>query len=227
MATLQFGGDYWEKHLPGIHNLSSGAKLHLILSLVIYLGVSIRAFLVLVFIFESNNQPMREMITPLAHALVLEESDTNIEYPSLQIRIKDLTIARMRELLQPGVLADKYRGLARLSTQLRKDAEHDLRRRKQQSKIKSEQGPPRSANGIWPAGTSVFAEHNDSSFGGIELHVLALYDDKIPATSSGENNTRSGDPTRSSQRGAGAPTGVRRNDAGLLAYFPYGRSLRQ
>ncbi|KAJ7679937.1 hypothetical protein B0H17DRAFT_1206224 [Mycena rosella] len=55
---------------------------------------------------------MREMITPLAHAIVLEESDNIIKDRSIQIDLKDLTMARMRELLQPGVLADKYLGLA-------------------------------------------------------------------------------------------------------------------
>ncbi|KAJ7244547.1 glycoside hydrolase superfamily [Mycena rebaudengoi] len=116
-------------------------KLHLILSLVIFLGVSIRALLA--FIFETNilavkdrasrflgytpshddphlrfppshifsiwserctsieqRDQLREMITPLTHAIVLDESN--------QIHVKDLTIARMRELMQPGVLGRKY-----------------------------------------------------------------------------------------------------------------------
>ncbi|KAJ7493794.1 hypothetical protein FB451DRAFT_1077509 [Mycena latifolia] len=153
MATLQFSTEYWEKNLPGIQKLGPEAKLHLILSLVIFLGVSIRPLLV--FIFESpiqavsdrasrflgyspsaddphmqfppshifsiwterctsaaQHNQMREMITPLAHAIVLEESDNIIKDPLLQIRLKDLTIARMRELIQPGMLADKYQDSA-------------------------------------------------------------------------------------------------------------------
>ncbi|KAJ7257096.1 hypothetical protein C8J57DRAFT_1649280, partial [Mycena rebaudengoi] len=55
---------------------------------------------------------LREMITPLAHAIVLDESDSIITKPSLKIRIKDLTIARMHELIQPGVLARKYQDLS-------------------------------------------------------------------------------------------------------------------
>ncbi|KAJ7066885.1 hypothetical protein B0H15DRAFT_958260 [Mycena belliarum] len=38
MATLQFDSDYWRKNLPGTEKLDSEAKLHLIMSLVIYLG---------------------------------------------------------------------------------------------------------------------------------------------------------------------------------------------
>jgi hypothetical protein len=60
----------------------------------------------------AQRNQMREMITPLAQTIVLEESDNIITDPSLQIRIKDLTIARMRELLQPGMLASKYQQLA-------------------------------------------------------------------------------------------------------------------
>ncbi|KAJ7239495.1 hypothetical protein C8J57DRAFT_1727340 [Mycena rebaudengoi] len=134
MATLKFDSDYWETSLPDIQKLPAEEKLHLILSLVIFLGVSIRALLA--FIFESNilavkdrasrflgytpshddphlrfppshifaiwterctstdqRDQLREMITPLAHAI-------------------DLTIARMRELMQPGVLARKYQDLS-------------------------------------------------------------------------------------------------------------------
>ncbi|KAJ7274044.1 hypothetical protein C8J57DRAFT_1506165 [Mycena rebaudengoi] len=106
MATLKFDSEYWETSLPDIQKLPSEDKLHLILSLVIFLGVSIRALLV--FIFETNILALREMITPLAHAIVLDESDSIITDPSLKICIKDLTIARMCELMQPGVLARKY-----------------------------------------------------------------------------------------------------------------------
>jgi hypothetical protein len=153
MATLKFDSDYWETTLPDVQKLPADDKLHLILSLVIFLGISIRALLA--FIFETNIQAvkdrasrflgytpshedphlrfppshifsiwaercssteqraqLREMITPRAQAVVLEESDAIITDPSLQIRVKDLTIARMCELMQPGVLACKYQSSA-------------------------------------------------------------------------------------------------------------------
>ncbi|KAJ7679838.1 hypothetical protein B0H17DRAFT_1138977 [Mycena rosella] len=138
MATLQFSPDYWENNLPGIEKLSPEAKLHLILSLVIYLGISIRALMF--FIFESNIQPVKDRasrfldydhhtptpkcsflphisslygpkgVLPL-YSVIRCESDRIIIDPSLRIRLKDLTIGIL-QLLQPGILADKYQGLA-------------------------------------------------------------------------------------------------------------------
>jgi hypothetical protein len=58
MATLQFGADYWDKNLPGINKLSPESQLHLILSLVVFLGVSIRQLLV--FIFETEIQLVKD-----------------------------------------------------------------------------------------------------------------------------------------------------------------------
>ncbi|KAJ7099009.1 hypothetical protein C8R44DRAFT_748067 [Mycena epipterygia] len=159
MATRQFSSDYWDIHLPGIKSLASEAKLHLILSLVIYLGVSIRTLLC--FIFESRIQTVRDrasrflgytpsnedpkiqfppshifslwiercnssaqhnqmhkMIAPLAHAAVLE-SDRIITDPLLQIRLKDLTMAGIRELLQLRILAEKYKGRSCLLPEMR------------------------------------------------------------------------------------------------------------
>ncbi|KAJ7648633.1 hypothetical protein DFH06DRAFT_1095419 [Mycena polygramma] len=52
------------------------------------------------------------MITPVAKAAVLQDSDRVINDMSLQIRIKDLTISGIRELLDPSKLANKYRALA-------------------------------------------------------------------------------------------------------------------
>ncbi|KAJ7233439.1 hypothetical protein C8J57DRAFT_1090569 [Mycena rebaudengoi] len=128
-------------------------KLHLILSLLIYLAIPIRQLLA--FIFTTDMKPVKDraarflgytpthsdpdgrfpaahifsiwlerckspeqreqirlMITPVAKAMVLEDSDRIIAEVSLQIRIKDLTIARLRELMQPSKLAEKYRALA-------------------------------------------------------------------------------------------------------------------
>ncbi|KAJ6485445.1 hypothetical protein C8R47DRAFT_1072790 [Mycena vitilis] len=48
----------------------------------------------------------------LSLAAVLQDRDRVIGDMSLQIRIKDLTISGIRELLDPSKLADKYRALA-------------------------------------------------------------------------------------------------------------------
>jgi hypothetical protein len=55
---------------------------------------------------------MKLLITPLAKAMVLEDSDRVIRDISLQIRVKNLTISGIRELLDPAKLASKYRALA-------------------------------------------------------------------------------------------------------------------
>jgi hypothetical protein len=52
------------------------------------------------------------MITPVAKAGVLQDSNRVITDMSLQIRIRDLTISGIRELLDPSKLADKYRAIA-------------------------------------------------------------------------------------------------------------------
>ncbi|KAJ7442921.1 hypothetical protein B0H11DRAFT_1932120 [Mycena galericulata] len=82
MATLQFGTDYWKEHLPGCQSLSSEAKLHLILSLVIYLGVSIRALLV--FIFESDIQPLKDRASRFL-GYTPSNSDPHIRFPPAHI----------------------------------------------------------------------------------------------------------------------------------------------
>ncbi|KAJ7463567.1 hypothetical protein FB451DRAFT_1562055 [Mycena latifolia] len=133
MAALQFDTNYWEERLGDLPKASLDTKLHLILSLGIFLNVSVRHLLV--FIFTSEIKPVKDlahmfsvwldrckspvqrgqiaqMITPVAKAVVLEESDRVIHDVSLQIRIKDLTISRIRELLDPSKLAAKYRALA-------------------------------------------------------------------------------------------------------------------
>ncbi|KAJ7145300.1 hypothetical protein C8R43DRAFT_1129975 [Mycena crocata] len=153
MGTLQFDSDFWQDRLGNIPTKSLDTKLHLILSLVIYLSVSIRHLLT--FIFTSEIQSVKDraarflgytpthtdprgrfpaayifslwlarckspvqreqillMITPVAKAAVLADSDNVIKDVSLQIRIKDFTISGIRDLLDPSKLADKYRVLA-------------------------------------------------------------------------------------------------------------------
>ncbi|KAJ6500254.1 hypothetical protein DFH09DRAFT_1289841 [Mycena vulgaris] len=153
MDPLQFDASYWEDKLGDLSNESLDTKLHLILSLVLFLGVSVRHLLV--FIFTTQIKPVKDraarflgytpthtdpdarfpaahifslwlerckssaqreqivqMIKPVAEAIVLEDSDRVITDVFLQIRIKDLTISRIRELLDPSKLAAKYRELA-------------------------------------------------------------------------------------------------------------------
>jgi hypothetical protein len=52
------------------------------------------------------------MIQPCAHEIVLDESDRIIRDPTLQIRIKSLTIKDIRELLSPATLVEKFKGSA-------------------------------------------------------------------------------------------------------------------
>lgn len=149
-----FDESYWKNKLGDLDNPSLDTKLRLILSLVIFLGVSIRHLLTFIFttqilaiktraarflgytpthsdpngrfpaahIFSlwvehcsttpAQREQILQMITPVVQAEVLRDSDRVITDMSLQIRIKDLTIARIRELLDPSKLADKYRTLA-------------------------------------------------------------------------------------------------------------------
>ena len=58
MASLQFEHNYWDTHLSGMKNASIQTKLHLILSLVIFLGVSVQYLLN--FIFSMDVKSMRD-----------------------------------------------------------------------------------------------------------------------------------------------------------------------
>jgi len=53
-----------------------------------------------------------EMIRPTACEIALTESDKIIEDRLLQVKMKDLTIAAIRELLQPQKIIEKYQELA-------------------------------------------------------------------------------------------------------------------
>ncbi|KAJ6630735.1 hypothetical protein B0H10DRAFT_1938899 [Mycena sp. CBHHK59/15] len=121
MESLQFGATYWEDKLGDLSNESLNTKLHLILSLVLFLGVSVCHLLV--FIFTTQIKPVKDRAAqflgytpshtdPNTKAIMLEESNRVITDISLQICIKDLTISRIRELLDPSKLADKYCTLA-------------------------------------------------------------------------------------------------------------------
>ncbi|KAF7969486.1 hypothetical protein HWV62_27227 [Athelia sp. TMB] len=52
METLQFNSDYWRQKIPGMQNYDIKTKLHLILSLVIFLSISIQCLLE--YIFSTN-----------------------------------------------------------------------------------------------------------------------------------------------------------------------------
>ena len=52
---------------------------------------------------------LHDMIQPCAHEIALQESDNIIKDPSLQIRIKTLTIREIRDLLHPGELLERFK----------------------------------------------------------------------------------------------------------------------
>ncbi|KAG6874447.1 hypothetical protein C0992_007674 [Termitomyces sp. T32_za158] len=147
MASLRYNTSYWEERIPGMKSASLESKLHLIFSLLIYLGLTIHQ--VLNFIFSENiksvkdraslylahrpsasdasdqfhpssllklwyerwpasQQHLHVMIQPYAHKIVLAESNKIITDPSLQVRLKNLTISDLREILKPEKLLEKY-----------------------------------------------------------------------------------------------------------------------
>jgi hypothetical protein len=53
-----------------------------------------------------------EMIRPVACKIALGESDKIIEDRVFQVKMKDLTIASIRDLLQPQYIVEKYQKLA-------------------------------------------------------------------------------------------------------------------
>ena len=152
MSSLQFDSAYWEQCLPdSMQKAELQTKLHLIFSLVMFLGVSVRQLMQ--FIFSSDIQDVKnraarfmghtptatdpdqqfppatvfnlwhsrwphvrhllhKTIQPCAHEIALEESDRVIRDPTLQIRIKSLTVKAIRELLSPATLVKKFKGAA-------------------------------------------------------------------------------------------------------------------
>lgn len=153
MDTLHFDNNFWKDRLPDMgESIKLETRLHLIFSLILFLGVSIQQLLSWLFstdipvvvhrvgLFMGYNStaetedarfgpsmvfnlwrnprwpkaqaPIRQMIIPTAYELVLEESDRVIKDPSLQVRIKTLTIQGFRNLLRPEILVEKYRSLA-------------------------------------------------------------------------------------------------------------------
>ncbi|KAJ7670670.1 hypothetical protein DFH06DRAFT_1369657 [Mycena polygramma] len=144
-----FNSEYWTDKLGDVSKLSIDTKLRLILSLVIFLEVSIRHLLS--FIFTTDIKPIKDraarflgytpthtdptgrfpaahifspwvqrcsspvqreqilsMITPVAKNAVLQDSNRVITDMSLQIRIKELTISGIRELLDPSCMSSSH-----------------------------------------------------------------------------------------------------------------------
>jgi len=62
--------------------------------------------------FPKCKSHIYEMIRPTACEIALGESDKIIEDRLLQVKMKDLTIASIRELLQPEKIIEKYQELA-------------------------------------------------------------------------------------------------------------------
>ena len=54
MVSLQFEPNYWDTRLSGMKNASIQTKLHLILSLVIFLGVSVSPLIDTVGFIDDN-----------------------------------------------------------------------------------------------------------------------------------------------------------------------------
>ncbi|KAJ6592191.1 hypothetical protein DFH09DRAFT_1415125 [Mycena vulgaris] len=85
--TLQFDASYWEDKLGDLSNESLDTKLHLILSLVLFLGVSVRHLLV--FIFTTQIKPVKDRAAlPLIRTLTLD-SQRPISSPSEAIVLED------------------------------------------------------------------------------------------------------------------------------------------
>ncbi|KAJ7337029.1 hypothetical protein DFH08DRAFT_705992 [Mycena albidolilacea] len=133
--------------------LSSEMRLHLIFSLMMYLSVSVRQLIHLMFttdipsvfrrtsifmgLFESGKnleaqfgpamlfslwrdrgrwpraqKHLRTMTVPCAHELALQDSNRLINNPDLRIKMKTLTIHKLRTLLHPQKLIEVFKDLA-------------------------------------------------------------------------------------------------------------------
>lgn len=151
--ALQYDRNYWKNSdlAPGIQDATLETKLHLILSLVLFLGVSVRQLVEFIFTteikavkekasyFMARRKPtgpgqeqfgpavifqlwhdrwpkvkayLHDMIIPCAHEIALEESNNIISDPDLQIQVKKLTVASIRDLLRPEKIAEKYKAAA-------------------------------------------------------------------------------------------------------------------
>jgi hypothetical protein len=152
-TSLQFGSEFWTTHLPNMQKASIQTKLHLLVSLMMFLSVTIQQLLVFMFstdikavkdrasrfmgyfptgmggvhfaptaVFElwhkrwpGSRNYLHDMIIPCAHEIVLEESDRIIKDSTLRVRIKDLKISDLRDLLHPDKLVTKYQTSAPLT----------------------------------------------------------------------------------------------------------------
>jgi hypothetical protein len=144
----------WEALLLPIQGTTSltnfEIKCQLVFSLLIFLNLSIRDYLV--FLFESTIPALKKRVgqfmgysetkeygpervfrawhtrfpksIPHLHAMVtrpcmreiaLQESDNIINDPGLKVRLKDCTIRRITDILNPGKLAARYADLAPFS----------------------------------------------------------------------------------------------------------------
>ncbi|KAJ6614366.1 hypothetical protein B0H10DRAFT_1950737 [Mycena sp. CBHHK59/15] len=135
MESLRFGATYWEDKLGDLSNESLDILSYLWFYFLIkpvkdratrFLGYTPShydpngrfpaAHIFSLWLERCKSPAQRDqiavMVKPVAKAIMLEESDRVITDISLQIRINYLTISRIRELLDPSELADKYRSLA-------------------------------------------------------------------------------------------------------------------
>ncbi|KZT65432.1 hypothetical protein DAEQUDRAFT_768900 [Daedalea quercina L-15889] len=149
---LRYGKTYWEGLLQGTEVPKTDIdKLHMVFSLIIFLGLSLGK--ILAFAFTTNIVSIRQragtfltvykggrreewfgpaevyniwhewspvvqaelhgrIIKPCMERIAVAESDAIIEDKSLKVQLKTLTIAGVRTLLDPVVIASKLRALA-------------------------------------------------------------------------------------------------------------------
>ena len=149
---LLFDNQYWERKL-GKHSpaLTIDKRLHLVVSLIIFLNVSLAKLLFFIFnteikavktraarfmgytptasdkdltfppgtLFRSWHSKfpgvrshLHEIIKPCAKQMVEDESNRMIRDPGLQIRMKNLTLKGIQQLLEPQLILEKYQDLA-------------------------------------------------------------------------------------------------------------------
>ncbi|KAH9912508.1 uncharacterized protein B0H18DRAFT_1127083 [Fomitopsis serialis] len=150
--NLKFDRAYWDDLFEHTAQPTSEAdKLHLVFSLIIYLGLALSKLLT--FAFTSKIRVVREragtflsiwkgagqsewygpselyniwhdewprtrgelherIVKPCAHKIALDESNRVIQENSFRVRLKELTIADVRRLLDPAAVADRLRTLA-------------------------------------------------------------------------------------------------------------------
>ncbi|KAK7433879.1 hypothetical protein VKT23_020504 [Stygiomarasmius scandens] len=154
--SLLYDDTFWTECLGSAKKKATFTeKVHLVFSLMIFLGITIASFLDFLFtspiqavrqragkflqypkrhgdlctqfaparVFKHwhNNYPssrtqLHEIVENCAMEIGLEESDRIINDKSLKVRVQDLTMSKIRLILSPGKLGEKYQTLALFTT---------------------------------------------------------------------------------------------------------------